>query len=265
MKEKGVKFKYLVGTMIEIPRGALTADEIAGVAEFFCFGTNDLTQMTLGVSRDDAASFLGPYVETEIYPKDPFEVLDRDGRGPAHADRPSKRAGRPDPASSSASAASTAASRSSVEFCHIIGLNYVSCSPFRVPDRPARGGPGGHPERPGSKESAEEKDKVCPAFGLSFDRQFDDLALVAGGPAARPVRGEGDDVAAVEGEGAPGPAVVERLVASSRDRRPGRPFGPERRRRSPGIPTGRPVPSAIHVRPPSWVAAAIPSRKSICL
>ncbi len=81
MKEQGVKFKYLVGTMIEIPRGALTADEIAAVAEFFSFGTNDLTQTTLGVSRDDAARFLVPYVEKEIYAKDPFEVLDRDGVG----------------------------------------------------------------------------------------------------------------------------------------------------------------------------------------
>ena len=81
MKEQGVKFKYLVGTMIEIPRGALTADEIAAVAEFFSFGTNDLTQTTLGVSRDDAGRFLDPYVEKEIYAKDPFEVLDRDGVG----------------------------------------------------------------------------------------------------------------------------------------------------------------------------------------
>ncbi|MGZ5425211.1 MAG: pyruvate, phosphate dikinase, partial [Candidatus Aminicenantales bacterium] len=81
MKEQGVKFDYLVGTMIEIPRGAITADEIATVAEFFSFGTNDLTQTTLGVSRDDAARFLRPYVEMEIYAKDPFEVLDRDGVG----------------------------------------------------------------------------------------------------------------------------------------------------------------------------------------
>jgi len=81
MKEKGVKFKYLVGTMIEIPRGAITADEVATVAEFFSFGTNDLTQTTLGVSRDDAAKFLIPYVEMEIIPKDPFEVLDRVGVG----------------------------------------------------------------------------------------------------------------------------------------------------------------------------------------
>ena len=77
MKEKGVKFEYHVGTIIEIPRGALTADEIAKVAEFFSFGTNDLTQTTLGVSRDDAARFLIPSAELEIYAKDPFEVLDR--------------------------------------------------------------------------------------------------------------------------------------------------------------------------------------------
>src|SRR5665647_3341736 len=81
MKEQGVKLDYLVGTMIETPRGAITADEIATVAEFFSFGTNDLTQTTLGVSRDDAARFLRPYVEMEIYAKDPFEVLDRDGVG----------------------------------------------------------------------------------------------------------------------------------------------------------------------------------------
>src|SRR5207247_11201494 len=81
MKRDKVKFNYLVGTMIEVPRGALTADEIAKTAEFFSFGTNDLTQTTLGVSRDDAARFLIPYVQMEIYSKDPFEALDRDGVG----------------------------------------------------------------------------------------------------------------------------------------------------------------------------------------
>ena len=82
MAETGVRFKYAVGTMIEVPRGALTADAIAGVAEFFSFGTNDLTQMTLGVSRDDAARFLMPYVrDFEIYAKDPFESLDQVGVG----------------------------------------------------------------------------------------------------------------------------------------------------------------------------------------
>ena len=132
MKEKGVKFKYLVGTMIEIPRGAVTADEIAGVAEFFSFGTNDLTQTTLGVSRDDAARFLGPYVEMEIYAKDPFEVLDRVGVGQlmrmaverGRSARPGIKLG---------ICGEHGGEPSSVEFCHIIGLNYVSCSPFRVP------------------------------------------------------------------------------------------------------------------------------------
>ncbi len=132
IRETGAKFKYLVGTMIEIPRGAITADEIAGVAEFFSFGTNDLTQTTLGVSRDDAGRFLIPYVEREIYAKDPFEAIDRSGvgvlmkwavekgrgvRGDLKVGICGEHGGEP----------------SSVEFCHIINLNYVSCSPFRVP------------------------------------------------------------------------------------------------------------------------------------
>jgi pyruvate,orthophosphate dikinase len=132
MKETGIKFKYLVGTMIEIPRGALTADEIAAVAEFFSFGTNDLTQTTLGVSRDDAARFLTPYVAMEIYAKDPFEVLDRDGVGQlmkiavakGRSTRPGIKLG---------ICGEHGGEPSSVEFCHMIGLNYVSCSPFRVP------------------------------------------------------------------------------------------------------------------------------------
>ncbi|HSQ74436.1 MAG TPA: pyruvate, phosphate dikinase [Bacteroidota bacterium] len=132
MKEKGVRFPYLVGTMIEIPRGALTADEIATVAEFFSFGTNDLTQTTLGVSRDDAARFLIPYVEMEIYPKDPFEVLDRTGVGSlmkiavekGRSVRPKLKVG---------ICGEHGGEPSSVEFCHMINLNYVSCSPFRVP------------------------------------------------------------------------------------------------------------------------------------
>jgi pyruvate,orthophosphate dikinase len=132
MKEQGVKFKYLVGTMIEIPRGALTADEIAGVAEFFSFGTNDLTQTTLGVSRDDAARFLGPYVAMEIYAKDPFEVLDRDGVGQLM--RIAVEKGRKtQPAIKLGICGEHGGDPSSVEFCHLIGLNYVSCSPFRVP------------------------------------------------------------------------------------------------------------------------------------
>jgi pyruvate,orthophosphate dikinase len=132
MKEKGVKFKYLVGTMIEIPRGAITADEVATVAEFFSFGTNDLTQTTLGVSRDDAGRFLIPYVEKEIYAKDPFETLDREGVGvlmkmaieKGRSVRPNLKVG---------ICGEHGGDPSSVEFCHEINQNYVSCSPFRVP------------------------------------------------------------------------------------------------------------------------------------
>jgi pyruvate, orthophosphate dikinase len=132
MQEKGVKFKYLVGTMIEIPRGALTADEIANVAEFFSFGTNDLTQTTMGVSRDDAARFLIPYVEMEIYPKDPFEVLDQTGVGMLMKIAIEKgRSVRPD--LKVGICGEHGGEPSSVEFCHRINQNYVSCSPFRVP------------------------------------------------------------------------------------------------------------------------------------
>ncbi|MGD0782333.1 MAG: putative PEP-binding protein, partial [Candidatus Aminicenantales bacterium] len=125
-------FKYLVGTMIEIPRGAITADEIATLAEFFSFGTNDLTQTTLGVSRDDAGRFLTPYVEMGIYAKDPFEVLDRDGVGQLMRIAVAKgRAARP--TIKLGICGEHGGEPSSVEFCHQIGLNYVSCSPFRVP------------------------------------------------------------------------------------------------------------------------------------
>ena len=132
MKEKGVKFPYLVGTMIEIPRGALTADEIGTVAEFFSFGTNDLTQTTLGVSRDDAARFLVPYVEQEVFPKDPFEVLDRVGVGSLMKIAIEKGRG-VHPGLKVGICGEHGGEPSSVEFCHQIGLNYVSCSPFRVP------------------------------------------------------------------------------------------------------------------------------------
>ena len=132
MKEKGVEFRYLVGTMIEIPRGAVTADEIARVAEFFSFGTNDLTQTTLGVSRDDAGRFLLPYVEKEIYGKDPFEVIDREGVG-AMMKIAVEKGRRTNPKIKLGICGEHGGDPSSVEFCHEIGLNYVSCSPFRVP------------------------------------------------------------------------------------------------------------------------------------
>lgn len=132
MKAKDVKFKYLVGTMIEVPRGAVTADQIAEHAQFFSFGTNDLTQTALGVSRDDMGSFLNSYQENDIYPKNPFASLDQTGVGElmkiaVEKGKGTRRTiklgicgehgGDPD----------------SVAFCHELGLNYVSCSPYRVP------------------------------------------------------------------------------------------------------------------------------------
>jgi pyruvate,orthophosphate dikinase len=132
MAEKKIKFDYMVGTMIEVPRGALTADEIAHTAEFFSFGTNDLTQTALGISRDDMGNFLMPYTENEIFKKNPFATLDQTGVGQlmriavekGRSSRPSiklgicgEHGGDPD----------------SVKFCHKLGLAYVSCSPYRVP------------------------------------------------------------------------------------------------------------------------------------
>jgi pyruvate,orthophosphate dikinase len=131
-KEKKVKINYQVGTMIEVPRGALTADEIAHTAEFFSFGTNDLTQTALGISRDDMGSFLNPYIESEVFSKNPFASLDQSGVGQlvkiaiekGRSTRPEiklgicgEHGGDPD----------------SVKFFHRVGLDYVSCSPFRVP------------------------------------------------------------------------------------------------------------------------------------
>ncbi|MHB9031018.1 MAG: pyruvate, phosphate dikinase, partial [Candidatus Latescibacterota bacterium] len=132
MESSGVKFEYLVGTMIEIPRAALIADQIAAEAQFFSFGTNDLTQMAFGYSRDDAGKFLGAYLEKGILPSDPFLTLDQEGVGQlvqmgierGRSARPNLKVGicgehGGDPAS--------------VEFCHRVGMDYVSCSPFRVP------------------------------------------------------------------------------------------------------------------------------------
>jgi len=132
MKERNLKIKYYVGTMIEVPRGALTAHEIARVAEFFSFGTNDLTQTTLGVSRDDSARFLVPYVEKDIYAKDPFEAIDQEGVGELMKIAVEK--GRSTKSTLKIGICGEHGGEpSSIEFCHRIGLNYVSCSPFRVP------------------------------------------------------------------------------------------------------------------------------------
>mgnify|MGYP000510787404 FL=1 len=130
--EKNSDLKYLVGTMIEIPRAALTADEIAKEAEFFSFGTNDLTQMTFGFSRDDAGSFLPSYYEKQIFDNDPFERIDQVGVGKL-VDMACKlgRSTRPD--IHLGICGEHGGDPSSVEFCHKVGLDYVSCSPFRVP------------------------------------------------------------------------------------------------------------------------------------
>jgi pyruvate,orthophosphate dikinase len=132
MKEKGMKINYLVGTMIELPRAALTADQIAEKAEFFSFGTNDLTQTTFGLSRDDAGKFLPLYVQNDILPNDPFEALDQSGVGQLVEMGTQKgRSTRPD--LKVGICGEHGGEPSSVEFCHRTGLNYVSCSPFRVP------------------------------------------------------------------------------------------------------------------------------------
>ena len=132
IKASGVKLEYKVGTMIEIPRAALTADEIAKEAEFFSFGTNDLTQMTFGFSRDDAGKFLGAYYDKKIYENDPFAKLDQKGVGRlvktavdlGKSTRPSIKLG---------ICGEHGGDPSTIEFCHNVGLTYVSCSPFRVP------------------------------------------------------------------------------------------------------------------------------------
>jgi pyruvate,orthophosphate dikinase len=131
-QEKKVKLSYLVGTMIEVPRGALTADEIAEIAEFFSFGTNDLTQTTLGMSRDDSGSFLPHYQELEIVKKNPFATVDQSGVGQlmriaidkGRQTRPELKLG---------ICGEHGGDPESVKFCHRLGLTYVSCSPFRVP------------------------------------------------------------------------------------------------------------------------------------
>ncbi|MGI8436278.1 MAG: putative PEP-binding protein, partial [Chthoniobacterales bacterium] len=132
MSAKKIEFDYLVGTMIEVPRGALTADQIAETAEFFSFGTNDLTQTALGISRDDMGNFLLPYTENEIFKKNPFATLDQKGVGQlmemavekGRSTRPKIKLG---------ICGEHGGDPESVKFCHRLGLDYVSCSPFRVP------------------------------------------------------------------------------------------------------------------------------------
>ena len=130
--DAGSDMKYLVGTMIEIPRAALTADAIATEAEFFSFGTNDLTQMTFGFSRDDAGKFLGAYYDKKIYESDPFARLDQVGVGKLVA-MAAKLGRETRPELHLGICGEHGGDPSSVEFCHRVGLDYVSCSPFRVP------------------------------------------------------------------------------------------------------------------------------------
>ena len=132
IEKAGVKLEYEVGTMIEIPRAALTADEIAKEADFFCFGTNDLTQMTFGFSRDDSGKFLNAYYDSKIFENDPFAKIDRDGVGKLM--EMAIKLGKPvNPKLHVGICGEHGGDPSSVEFCHQIGLDYVSCSPFRVP------------------------------------------------------------------------------------------------------------------------------------
>ena len=133
IKEAGVELKYTVGTMIEIPRACLIADEIAKEADFFSFGTNDLTQMTFGYSRDDAGKFLGEYVDREILEKDPFQVLDQDGVGKLVQMAAKLARGEKGDNIKLGICGEHGGEPSSVEFCYNTGLNYVSCSPYRVP------------------------------------------------------------------------------------------------------------------------------------
>jgi len=132
LKARKAKVKYLVGTMIEIPRAALTADEVAEEAQFFSFGTNDLTQMAMGFSRDDAGKFLGEYVRKGVYCADPFQQLDQTGVGKlvqmgvalGRQTRKNLKIG---------ICGEHGGEPNSIDFCHRVGMNYVSCSPFRVP------------------------------------------------------------------------------------------------------------------------------------
>ena len=132
IKAAGSDMKYKVGTMIEIPRAALTADEIAKEAEFFSFGTNDLTQMTFGFSRDDAGKFLSYYYDQKIYESDPFARLDQNGVGKLVA-MAAKLGRQTRPDIHLGICGEHGGDPTSVEFCHSVGLDYVSCSPFRVP------------------------------------------------------------------------------------------------------------------------------------
>ena len=130
--ESGMEMKYMVGTMIEVPRAALTADEIAKEAEFFSFGTNDLTQMTMGFSRDDTGKLLELYVDRGIYEEDPFKTIDINGVGKL-VEMAVKLGKQTRPNIKLGICGEHGGDPKTIDFCHKVGLTYVSCSPFRVP------------------------------------------------------------------------------------------------------------------------------------
>jgi pyruvate,orthophosphate dikinase len=132
LEEKKMTIEYLIGTMIEIPRAALTADEVAKQADFFSFGTNDLTQMTFGYSRDDVGSFLPQYLEDNILEDDPFAVLDQEGVGQL-VTMGTDKGRQTNPKLKVGICGEHGGEPRSIEFCYRAGMNYVSCSPFRVP------------------------------------------------------------------------------------------------------------------------------------
>ena len=132
IKESGIDMKYMVGTMVEVPRAALTADEIAEEAEFFSFGTNDMTQMTMGFSRDDTADLINTYLDRGILEEDPFKTIDVNGVGKI-VEMAVKLGKQTRPNIKLGVCGEHGGDPKSVEFFHKIGLNYVSCSPFRVP------------------------------------------------------------------------------------------------------------------------------------
>ena len=131
-KEQGKEIKYLVGTMIEIPRAAITADEIAQITDFFSFGTNDLTQMTFGLSRDDAGKFLPAYIDKDIFEKDPFQVLDQKGVG-FLVETAVEKGSKANPALHLGICGEHGGEPRTVKYLYKVGLDYVSCSPFRIP------------------------------------------------------------------------------------------------------------------------------------
>jgi pyruvate, phosphate dikinase len=160
IKAAGIQMRYMVGTMIEIPRAALTADQIATQAEFFSFGTNDLTQMTFGFSRDDAGKFLGAYYDKKIYENDPFAKLDQIGVGKL-VEMAARLGRKTRPDLGLGICGEHGGDPSSVEFCHRVGLDYVSCSPFRVPIARLAAAQAAIKESKEPKAAAEEMKRVA--------------------------------------------------------------------------------------------------------